>query len=138
MATEQAAWEPLDIQTPLQRLIGYLNQRLGRLMNLLNRLQRRNTRRVSAATTLTEADDIVLVDTSGGGVTLTLPSASATPKVRFTVKKISNDGNNVVVAASGSDTVDFGATKTWSSYLTSYDFESAIVTAPATWSWLVV
>lgn len=139
MATEQANWETLDLSTSLSTLIGRLNLRMARLMNLLQRLQRKNTRRVSAATTLTEADDILLVDTSGGAVTVTLPLSSAAPKVRFTVKKVSSDGNTVTVQrASGSDSVDYGASKAWSGSMVSYDFESAIVTSPATWGWLIV
>lgn len=138
MALEQANWEQVKTDTPLDRLIGMLNLRMQRLMNLLQRLQRRNTRRVTAATSLTEADDILLVDTTSGGVTVTLPLAAQTPKVRFTVKKVSSDGNTVTIARSGSDTIDYGTSTSWSSSMMARDFESCIVTSPATWGWLIV
>lgn len=138
MALEQAAWETIDLLTPVQRLIGLLNQRMARLMHLMQRVQRRNTRLTTTDTALTEADDILLVDTTAGNVTITLPSAALAPKVRFAVKKVGNDVNTVTVQRAGSDTVDFGTAKVWATYLEAYEFESAIVTAPATWGWLVL
>ena len=138
MALEQAVWEQVKTSTALDKFIGLVNLRMARVYHLLQRLQRRTARRASAATTLTEADDILLVDTSGGGVTVTLPLAASTPKVRFTIKKVTNDANTVTIARSGSDTIDYTTSNTWTAYLTAREFESCIVTAPATWGWLVL
>lgn len=137
MALEQAVWEAIKIDTPYEKFVGFINARMARLFHLLQRLQRRNTRSVSAATTLTEADDILLVSTSGGGVTVTLPLAASTPKVRFAVKKISNDANTLTVARSGADTIDAAASFAWTTYNAVYEFESCL-TAVGTWNWLVL
>ena len=64
---------------------------------------------ISAAYTAKPDDGIILVDTSGGGVTVTLPLASGLKTKIFQIKETANPGSNVTVARSGSDTID-GAT----------------------------
>jgi uncharacterized membrane protein len=81
---EQAAYVPVSVTLPLEQYIAEQNRRLQRMADLLARVQRRHYRQVSAATTLTDNDDILQVDTSGGSVTL--PSASVLPG-RSTVKR---------------------------------------------------
>jgi len=52
------------------------------------------------------AGDIVLCDTSGGGFQVLLPLSSTNTGLRITVKKVSKDGNTLVVANTGGDTTD--------------------------------
>lgn len=54
--------------------------------------------------TILAGDDVILVDTSGGAVTLTLPASTAGGKV-YRVKKTTADLNAVTTARAGSDTI---------------------------------
>lgn len=110
---------------------------LDRALDLLGRAQRMNTRLVSAATTLTANDDIVLVDTSGGSVTVTLPDARAHAHHVFHVKKMAA-ANTCTVSRTGTDTIDGAASSAWTTQYTCRSFASALVTAPATWGWVII
>lgn len=109
----------------------------SRVLDLIRRLQRVQSRIVSSATTLTAGDDLVLVDTSGGSVTITLPPAQQHPNKKFEVKKTSAS-NTLTVQRSGSDLIDGASTKAWTTNNQVYGFVSAITTAPATWGWVVL
>jgi hypothetical protein len=61
------------------------------------------------------ASDFILVDSSSGPVTITIPSASANADKRISVKKISSDGNMVTLARSGSDLLEFDTSITFNS-----------------------
>lgn len=50
-------------------------------------------------------DDVVLVDTSGGNVTITLPLA-ATRTRPYYIKKISADGNQMIIDGNGAEPID--------------------------------
>jgi len=50
--------------------------------------------------------DIILADTSGGGFTVTLPLAASATGKPITVKKVSGDGNVLVVDAQGAELID--------------------------------
>ena len=50
--------------------------------------------------------DFVLVDASGGAVTITLPAASGGASLLVHVKKIDSSGNAVTIERAGSDTID--------------------------------
>lgn len=64
----------------------------------------------SANYTATANDQVILVDCTGGAVTITLPAiATANRGKEYRIKKIDASGNAVTVARSGSDTID-GAT----------------------------
>ena len=67
--------------------------------------------RVDSAYTLSVDDSTVLVDASGGAVTVTLKSALVCEQKRITIKKIDSSGNAVTVDADGSETIDGAATK---------------------------
>ena len=56
------------------------------------------------------ANDFVLVDSSAGPVTITIPLASANANKRISVKKISSDSNMVTVTRSGSDHLEISDT----------------------------
>lgn len=51
-------------------------------------------------------NSVILVDSSGGNVAITLPPPKSCYRAKYTVKKISSDGNSVTVAARDSGNVD--------------------------------
>lgn len=108
-----------------------------RALDLLGRVQRKNHRIVAAATTLTANDDIVLVDTTSGSVTVTLPDARQHANHVFHVKKMIA-ANTCTVSRSGSDTIDGATTSAWTTQYECRTFASVIVTAPATWGYVIV
>ena len=69
---------------------------------------------VSKTTTYTaKAKELVLCDTSGGGFTVTLPSAVPLPGASIVIKKTSADGNTLTVATTSSQTIDGLTTQAW-------------------------
>lgn len=103
---------------------------------MVARVQAQRGRLLSAAATLTAGDDVVLVTTSGGSVTLTLPLASKHQGHTFVVKKMSA-ANTLTVQRSGSDTIDGATTLAWTTQYAARAVTSVLVTAPATWGWVV-
>ncbi len=69
-------------------------------------------RYVSKSTDYTAAltDDVILVDTSGGEVTITLPPIADADGKFFTIKRLGGD-NNVIVATNASETIQGEAQK---------------------------
>lgn len=67
-----------------------------------------DTRRVSANTTLESDDDLVLVTTGAGNITITLPYIDDAQRKSYWVKKIDAGGGQVTVQGSGSETIDGG------------------------------
>lgn len=61
-------------------------------------------------TTLTLDDDMVLVDTSGGAVTITLPPAADAVNKVYTIKNADTGANAVTVDGDGSETIDGSTT----------------------------
>lgn len=70
----------------------------------------RRVRTVDTDTTLTQADDVVLADASGGAVTVTLESAAEYVGWAFIVKKIDSSGNAVTLTADGAEEIDGSGT----------------------------
>jgi len=61
----------------------------------------------------TQDGELISVDTSGGAVTVNLPSiATAGNGWRITIKKSTGDGNAVTVTPNGTDTINLGASDT--------------------------
>lgn len=56
--------------------------------------------------TITANDTVILGDTTGGDVTITLPLASIASGYRFCIKKTDSSANDVIITRSGSDTID--------------------------------
>ena len=96
------------------------------------------SRLVTAATTITDSDELLLVSTSGGGVTLTLPVARTVLGRVYKVKKMSADANVVTLDGNGSETIDGAATVTWTTQYQSYAVQAVITVAPASANWVVV
>jgi hypothetical protein len=69
---------------------------------------------ISDDTTLTQKHFLVKVDTSGGAVTVTLPSSMPTGKV-FVIKQAGHASNAVTIDTAGSETIDGAASVSLSS-----------------------
>jgi hypothetical protein len=109
------------------------------LQGLLGRTpQFADARIVTASTTMTDADDTLLVATAGGAVTVTLMVASTVLGRRFTVKKMDASANNVVLDGNGSETLDGAANITWNTQYTSYTVQAVMTASPATFNWVIV
>lgn len=70
---------------------------------------------LTADTTLDDTYRVVLVDASGGAVTITLPAADLHSGRIYDVKKIDSSANAVTVDGNGSETIDDATTQTLSS-----------------------
>jgi len=67
-----------------------------------------SSRTVTASYTISQSDNVILADATGGAITLTLPPAIN--KNMFRVIKIDSSGNAVTITAQGSDTINGAAT----------------------------
>jgi len=63
-----------------------------------------NDLRTVTSNTTANPQEVLLADSSGGNLTITLPSPESAAVV--TIKKISGSGNTVTVATPGSETID--------------------------------
>lgn len=66
--------------------------------------------------------EVVLVDASGGAITITLPSPESAASV--VVKKIDSSGNAVTISTPGSETIDGDASRTLSAQYVSREIMS--------------
>lgn len=73
--------------------------------------KQRKHRTIAADDYLTTADELILVDTSGGDVYVYLPPLSVAPEMEVIIKKISSDSNQVVIDGDGSETIDGSASQ---------------------------
>jgi len=64
----------------------------------------------SSSTTLDATNSVVLVDASGGAITITLPTAVGITGKSYHIKKIDVSANNVTIDGSGSETIDGSTT----------------------------
>ena len=97
-------------------------------------------RRVTAATTLRPSDRLLLVDTTGGAVTVTLPLAQEAHADEYNVKLLAG-ANNVTLQRTGSDSIYTTAAVTslaWNTTGDSTTLVPCLVVAPGTWGWVVV
>jgi hypothetical protein len=80
---------------------------------------------VNGNTTLNNSHFLVLVDASGGAVTITLPSASSNTGRMYIIMKIDNTANTVTIQRSGSDYINGGTSLTISSQWNKFNLISA-------------
>lgn len=86
---------------------------------------RYNTRTITASETLTEDDDYLLVDTSSGAVTLTLPPVDAAIIVGQVIKiKLIDATNSLTIDGDGSETIDGSTTFVMTVLNEAYEFVS--------------
>lgn len=96
-----------------------------------------NSRIVASSTTVVDSDDLLLVATAGGAVTVTLPVAGTVLGRRFTIKKMDASANNCVITGNGSELVDAGDI-TFNTQYAAYTVQAVMTAAPATFNWVVV
>lgn len=132
---ERASYPPVTAPPTLAEYVALQNTRLGRLAGHVAQLQFTGHRILTAADTLTEADHVVLCDSTGGSFAVTLPAASSVPGKEYCIKK-TVAANTVTITPAGSDTLDgaasLGVTTQWQNTW----IKSVITASPATWSWV--
>ena len=74
----------------------------------------------SAGYTLTDGDDVILVDASGGSVTITLHAAATARKKAYYIKKMDSSANSVVIDGNAAETIDGAATKSTTTQYVSF------------------
>lgn len=102
---------------------GGLAEWIRKVATAINELSRRlgtfgSTASHSSNFTVTDTDYLLMVDASGGGVTVYLPASQVGRQM--VVKKVDASSNNVTIDASGSDTIDGAGSKAISTQWQSY------------------
>ncbi len=69
----------------------------------------------TAAYTLTKDDKVILVDATGGAITITLPPAAFSKSLIYVIKKIDVSANAITVDGNASETIDGATTQALSS-----------------------
>lgn len=64
---------------------------------------------VTATYSAAFADEVILVDTTGGNVTITLPDATRISGKMYRIKRLTGGVNTLTVAGSGASTIDGAA-----------------------------
>lgn len=114
MPVERQRWVPATTMTQA-------NAQLRRTVEVLDTSARYDVQSANATATLalTFPCTLVLVDTSGGNVTLTLPASRTVPGFRVEVKKLTAP-NTLTLDGDSSETIDGAATLAWSTQSQSY------------------
>ena len=91
----------------------------AQLIEVIRRVLRPDTRTVSATGDIALGDDIILVDTTSGAVTLTLPKLDSAYGKIYHIKKTNAGANNLTVDGFSAETIDGATTLVWNTqYLT--------------------
>lgn len=96
----------------LSDLVKVLENRLTQIADVVNINAAPPSKVITGDYTLLQTDRVILVDASGGPITLTLPKAVFSPSREFDIKKIDNTGNVVTIDPDGSETIDGNANTT--------------------------
>jgi hypothetical protein len=91
-----------------------------------------NVRSISSTDTALLSDDLILVNTSGGIVTINLPAAASALGKKYYIKKIDSSSNNMVLDPNGAETIDGASTKT-----SNVQYEAFTIVCDGTTWWLV-
>jgi hypothetical protein len=81
---------------------------------------------------LTSFDDVILVDATGGDVTISLPAAATVSGKKYDIKKIDASGFSVVIDADASETIDDLTTQS-----TNVQYESFSIVSNGT-AWFII
>jgi len=73
-----------------------------------------SVKQISSSYTCTDSDRVLLIDASGGAVSVYLPSAGQVRNKLFTVVKIDSSGNAVTLTPAGSETINGSSSKSLS------------------------
>jgi len=74
----------------------------------------------TSAYTLTDDDDVILVDCTGGAVTITLHAVATAQQKPYIIKKIDSSANALTIDGNASETIDGATTKSTTIQYTSY------------------
>jgi hypothetical protein len=85
-------------------------KKMTRAVFLAGLSNNKNIRNVTADWTLITSDDLVVADTTGSIINLTLPLASSVSGKQFFIKKANNAPNDLILNISGGDLIDGAAT----------------------------
>lgn len=131
---ERASYSPVAAPGSLEEYVRLQNTRLPRLATLLARVQRANSRVVTADTTIVESDDLVIADTTSGSVTVNLPDAEQSFGQVVAVKKWVA-GNTMTLDAAGTDLIDGAGTLAVTTAKQTVILQAAKTAEPATFGW---
>ena len=87
---------------------------------------------VATGTTLDDTHGTVLVDASGGAITITLPTAAVGVRRLYDIKKIDSSANAVTVDGSGSETIDGATTQ-----VINFQYDSISIKSDGTTWWII-
>lgn len=132
---ERAAYPAVLAPATLAEYVRLQNMRLPRLASLLARVQSWTSRAVTADTTITGADDLVVVDTTGGNITVTLPSARESYGQCVAIKKWVA-GNTMTLDATGAGQIDGANTLAITTAKQPVVLVAAKIAEPATYGWV--
>lgn len=102
------------VETELKKLAAWLGIEF---MNVQRSVARASARTVTSATTATTNDGLILVDTTGGAVTVTLPDPTTCENTQLVIKRISGGGNNVTIGGTVDGTISPTLTVQWASMM---------------------
>ena len=88
----------------------------------------------TSAYTLTDDDDLVLVDCTGGAVTITLHAAATAKQKPYNFKKIDSSANAMTIDGNASETIDGATTKSTTIQYTNF----TLVPNNTTGAWSIV
>ena len=97
---------PINAAT-VGQLVDYLTRELGAVERGIRDARLVPTRTVTTDTTASLSDGLILVDATGGAVTVTLPALPNAGGTVFRVKKVDSTGNAVTVSAT--ENIDGGS-----------------------------
>lgn len=92
----------------------------------------RDMRTETANYTAVLTDDVILVDASGGAVTITLPAAADRTGKQYDIKKIDSSGNAVTIDGDGSETIDDSLTN-----IIGAQYNSVTIVSDGTEWWII-
>jgi hypothetical protein len=123
MPVERQRWKPAES-------LDALNAQLRRVVEVFDNAFRYHVIRITATgrLTLTYPLSLVLIDTTSGNVTLTLPDAQTVAGYRIDAKKLVA-ANSITIDTTGSDTIDGASSFSWSTRYQSF----SIVNDGGTW-----
>lgn len=84
-------------------------------------MEERNVLAINSDQTLDETHYIVIADTTGGPITVTLPPAPTVPGRDYRIKNIGSGGNTLTIDAASGETIENTATKTSTTQYESFD-----------------
>lgn len=136
MGRERAVWEPVP-DGDWNRL----NDQLERQADQVARVQRNRRKRITASLTLSAIDyslyDTLLVDSTSGNITITLPPAVKVAGMPMLVKKLVA-ANTITLDADGSELIDGSATFAFTDINWAIEIEPGTDgQSPPTYGWII-